>query len=181
MWHRDDGGHGSRSPWIRQCCLQNEFTVYYLQHYRLPAVKSRRNFGASWMVEQFQRRSANSSWQRSTVVRAACDTNSIRSTCLEQTIRCCRRNTPRLNDRQSSALFHTWLPVTLAQHSNHPHPHRDHEMPYLWLTAQRCYVHFLTKLTFKYWVIARTFSQLLTKCEILTRYRNEEKRLHWSS
>jgi len=30
-------------------------------------------------------------------------------------------------------------------------------------------------------VIARAFSHLWTKCEILIRYRNEEKWLHWSS
>ena len=43
-----------------------------------------------------------------------------------------------------------------------------------WLTAQRCYVPFLTKLRFWYQVIARAFSHLWTKCEILIRYRNEE-------
>ena len=41
------------------------------------------------------------------------------------------------------------------------------------LTAQRCYVHFSTKLRFRYRVIARAFSHLWTKGEILIRYRNE--------
>ena len=56
------------------------------------------------------------------------------------------------------------------------------------LTAQRCYVHVLTKLRFWYRVIARAFSHLWTKCEILILYRNEEKwlrkqfiKLEWMS
>ena len=43
-----------------------------------------------------------------------------------------------------------------------------------WLTAQRCYVHFLTKSTFWYRVITRAFSHLWSKCEIIIHYRNEE-------
>jgi len=43
-----------------------------------------------------------------------------------------------------------------------------------WLTAQRCYVHFLMKLRFWYWVIARAFSHLWTKFNILIRYKNKE-------
>jgi len=46
---------------------------------------------------------------------------------------------------------------------------------YWWLTAQRCYVHFLMKLRFWYRMIARAFSRLWTKCEILIHYRNDEK------
>jgi len=36
-------------------------------------------------------------------------------------------------------------------------------------------VHFLTKLRFWYRVITRALSHLWTKCQILIRYRNEEK------
>jgi len=42
------------------------------------------------------------------------------------------------------------------------------------VTAQKSYVQFLTKLRFWYQVIARAFSHLWTKSEILIRYRNEE-------
>jgi len=49
-----------------------------------------------------------------------------------------------------------------------------------WLTAQRCYVHFLTKLRFwyrYYLILARAFSHLGTKCEIWIRYNNKEQEL----
>ena len=49
-----------------------------------------------------------------------------------------------------------------------------------WLTAQKCYVHFLTKLRFWYMWIARAFSHLWTKFEILIRNKNDEKWLYWS-
>ena len=52
---------------------------------------------------------------------------------------------------------------------------------YRWLTAQRCYVHLLTNMGFWYPVIAPAFSYLWTKCEILMRYRNEEKWHYWRS
>ena len=43
------------------------------------------------------------------------------------------------------------------------------------LTAQRCYVHVLTKLRFLCRVIVRAFSHLWTKSEIFIRYRNKAK------
>ena len=100
-----------------------------------------------------------------------------------------------LNSRCPSLLWHYWLghlthklvcELTYIVSSVIVNPtmlclYHQAVLLYWWLTAQRCYVHFLTKLRFWYQVIARAFSYLWTKCDILIRYRNKEKWLYWSS
>jgi len=56
--------------------------------------------------------------------------------------------------------------------------HNNHETQHVWqwLTAEKYYVHFLTKLRF--WYRPSIFLSL-RKCDILTHYRNEEKLLEW--
>jgi len=103
-------------------------------------------------------------------------------TCLSRN---CRNIRSGLWDRITCSSFNLSSHTHTRLLSNHLivtcKTHHEHYISMVHSTKVLCPFHFLTKLRFRYWVIAWAFSDLWTKCETLTSYRNEEKWPYWHS